>query len=156
MEGKKVVQPPREELGFLFLGSQLPSSYLHQLRRYGPEYSDCDVDRIDDHQIWIDQEVSADIGHETSPLLAELLHQSCADPGHFFLVLFPKERAPTSNRTASYPVMFLNCMTIAQGPGRPAECGLHRTGFYPQAGDIFEVGLVSRLDMVSVQAVLDQ
>ncbi len=54
------------------------------------------------------------------------------------------------------PVMFLDRMTIAQGPRRPTECGLHCTGFYPQTSYIFKVGLVSGLNVVSIQAVLCQ
>src|SRR5262245_13858142 len=91
-----------------------------------------------------------------SPLLAELSHQSCTDRGDFLLVLFPKKRAPTSNGPAPDPVVFLHRMTVAEDAGRPAECGLYAGGVDSQAVDIFEVSLVGRPDVVSIQAVLDQ
>src|SRR5262249_58619186 len=98
----------------------------------------------------------ADISHMPSLLLAKLPHQSCANCGHFLLVLFAKKRAPTSNGPAPDPVVFLNRMTVAEDAGRQAECGLDATGVDSQAIYIFEVRFVSRSDVIAIQAVLDQ
>src|SRR4026209_1592426 len=111
MEGKEIVQPPREEFRLLFPGSKLPRCHVHQIGSYGPKYSHRDVDGIDDKEIGIDQEVAADIGHMPGLLLAELPHQSCADRGDLFLVLFPEERAPASDGPAPDAVVFLHRMT---------------------------------------------
>src|SRR6266576_1782117 len=89
-------------------------------------------------------------------LLAELSHQSCADRGDLLLILFPEEWAPASDGPAPDPIVFLHRMTVAEDEGRPAECGLHAGGVDAQAVYIFEVSLVSRPDVVSIQAVLDQ
>ena len=134
----------------------MPGGHVHEVRSQRPEYSYRDIDGIDDEEIGIDQEVAADIGHVPSLLLAELPHQPGADCGDFILVFFPKERAPTSNRPAPDPVVFLHRMTVTEDKGRPAERGLNAAGVDPQAVDVFEVRLVSRPDVVSIKTVLDQ
>jgi len=134
----------------------LPGCHLHQVGSYGPKYSHRDIDGVDDEEVRIDEEVSAYICHMTSPLLAELPHQSCPDRGDLAFVFFAEEGAPTSNGAASDPVVFLHGVTVTQDASRQAKGGLHSACVYPQAVYIFKISLVSRPDVVSIQTILDQ
>jgi len=141
MEGKELSNRRRGARVSLLWGLVAQRCYLHQLRGYGPEYSDCDVDRIDEIRL----------GRLRGFRLISAIRRVLCSPNFSTIIFFfffffsppvlrgswrfppwspPEERLQRAIGRPRNPVMFLDCMTIAQGPGRPTECGLDRTGFY--------------------------